>query len=176
MRPEKSTIVDDVVGWLNASPYMILVDYQGLTVSGFSELRNRLAGVNSQCHVVKNSLLRIASKQVGNPDCDNLFAGQTAIIFGEDDICGAAKILKNFNNEFKLPHIKGGVLDKEPLTVEQISALAELPSKDVLRAQFLGLLLAPASKLVRLFNEPGAQLARLLNAYKEKLGGDSATS
>ncbi len=169
MRPEKSTIVEDVVGWLNASPYMILVDYQGLTVSGFSELRNRLAGANSQCHVVKNSLLRIASKQVGNPDCGNLFTGQTAIIFGDDDVCGAAKILKNFHSEFKLPTIKGGVLDKAALSAEQVSALADLPSKDVLRAQFLGLLQAPASKLVRLLNEPGAQLARLLNAYKEKL-------
>ncbi len=169
MRPEKATVVDDVVGWLNKSPFMILVDYQGLTVTGFSELRNRLAGINSQCHVVKNSLLKIASRNVGNPDCEKLMTGQTAIVFGDEDVCGAAKVLKTFTAEFKLPAIKGGILDKAALTAEEVAALADLPSKDMLRAQFLALLQAPASKLVRLFNEPGAQLARLLNSYKEKM-------
>jgi large subunit ribosomal protein L10 len=174
MRPEKSTVVDDVVGWLNKSPFMILVDYQGLTVTGFSELRNRLAGTGSQCHVVKNSLLKIASKNVGNPDCEKMMTGQTAIVFGDEDVCGAAKVLKSFTAEFKLPTIKGGVLDKAALSAAQFQELADLPSKDVLRSQLLGVLLAPATKLARLLNEPGSQLARLLNAYKDKMGGAAA--
>ncbi len=170
MRTEKSSIVSEVTGWLEKSPFMILVDYRGLSVGGFSELRKRLLGVGSQCHVVKNSLLKIASREVGNPECTDLFHGQTAIVFGDEDVCGAAKVLKSFAAEFKLPTIRGGVLDKEALSVDQVIALAELPSKDALRAQLLGVLLAPASKLVRTLNEPGAQLARLLQAYQEKLG------
>ncbi|MGF1655985.1 MAG: 50S ribosomal protein L10 [Verrucomicrobiales bacterium] len=169
MNSEKATIVREISGWLNQSPFMILVDYQGLTVTGFNELRNRLSNVGSQCHVVKNSLLRLASREIGSPECADFLHGQTAIVFGEEDVCGAAKVLKTFAKEFKKPEIRGGVLDKEQLSAEQILALAELPSKDVLRAQLLGVLLAPASKLVRTLNEPGASLARLLEAYREKM-------
>ncbi len=170
MRTEKSSIVSEVTGWLEKAPFMILVDYKGLTVGGFSELRKRLQGVGSQCHVVKNSLLKIASRELGNPDCADLLSGQTAIVFGDEDVCAAAKVLKSFAAEFQKPTIKGGVLDKEQLSTDQVVALADLPSKDTLRAQLLGVLLAPASKLVRTLNEPGSQLARLLEAYKEKLG------
>ncbi len=170
MRPEKNTIVEDIVSWLNRSPFMIVVDFKGLTVSRFSELRSRLAGAGSHCHVVKNSLLKIASREVGNPDCADILAGQTAIVFGEEDASAAAKVLKSFYAEFNVPAVKGGVIDKNTLDSEQIKALADLPSKDVLRAQLLGLLQTPATRFVRVLNEPGASLARLLNAYKDKLG------
>lgn len=174
MRIEKTSIVSEVSARLRHSPYMILVDYQGMNVPAFAELRKRLAGVNARCHVVKNTLLRVVAKDLGHPDCSDILSGQTAIVFGDEDICAAAKILKNFAAEFQKPKLKGGVLDNARLSVEQVTALADLPSRDTLRAQLLGLLNTPASSLVRLLNEPASSLARLLKAYQEKAGEQAA--
>ena len=83
------------------------------------------------------------------------------------DVSAAAKVLKNFSAEFKKPILKIGILDKAVVSVDQINALADLPSKDVLQAKLLGLLLAPASTLVRLINTPATQIAQVLKAHSE---------
>lgn len=168
MRPEKATIVSDVKDRLAASPFAIIADYSGMQVKHFEELRTRLASAGSQCHVVKNSFVKRAAKELGLPDLNDALAGQTAVVTGESDICAAAKILKTFAAEFQKPVVRGGILDNAVLSIEQVSALAELPSKDVLQGQLLGVFLAPATKFVRVLNEPGASLARLLKAKAEK--------
>ena len=94
--------------------------------------------------------------------------GQTAIVTGEEDVCGAAKILKNFHKEFERPVIKMGVLDGKLMTEAEVNQLADLPSKDQLLGQLLGLLQAPATNLARLLNEPGAQIARAMQAHVDK--------
>jgi large subunit ribosomal protein L10 len=171
-RPEKQTIVDDLSARLNASPFLIVTEYAGMNVLQFSELRNRLAGVGAQCKVVKNTFLRRAAADVGlPPDLGESLAGQTAIIIGESDISAAAKVIKTFSTEFKRPEVKAGVLDHAFLSKEQVQALADLPSKEVLQAQLLGVLKSPLQKLVTVLNEPGASLARLLKARLEKEGG-----
>ncbi|HEY2123614.1 MAG TPA: 50S ribosomal protein L10, partial [Chthoniobacterales bacterium] len=134
----------------------------------FSELRSRLAGAGAQCRVVKNTFLRKAAAEVGFPDLADDLAGQTAIVTGESDVCAAAKILKGFAAEFQRPSVKVGVLDKAIISKDQIKALADLPPKEVLQAQLLGVLKSPLQKLVTLLNEPGASLARLLKARVEK--------
>jgi len=169
MRAEKTTITDDLRERLNASPFLFVTDYSGLKVSQFSELRNRLAGVGAQCKVIKNTFLRIASEQVGLPDFSAHLSGQTAVVLGESDAAAAAKTLKTFVAEFKKPVIRIGVLDNAIVTAAQVEAIADLPSLDVLRATLLGLLMSPATKLVRTLNEPGASLARLLQAKIDKI-------
>jgi len=169
-RPEKKTIVDELSARLNASPFLIVTEYAGMNVLQFSELRNRLAGVGAQCKVVKNTFLRRAAADVGFPDLGGSLAGQTAIIIGESDISAAAKVIKTFSTEFKRPEVKAGVLDHAFLSKEQVQALADLPAKEVLQAQLLGLLKSPLQKLVTVLNEPGASLARLLKAKVEKEG------
>ena len=164
MRLEKSTIVDDVKLKLNASPFIILVEYGGMSVSHFSELRTRLAAVGSSCSVVKNTFLRRALNDTGITLLDEHLIGQTALVSGEQDICAAAKVLKTFHAEFQKPTVRVGILDNDFLSVDQIMSLAALPSKEILQAQLLGLLLMPATQLVRTLNEPGASLARLLAA------------
>ena len=84
------------------------------------------------------------------------------------DVCAAAKVMKNFSTEFKMPTMKAGVLDGNLLTVDGIKSLADLPSREVLLAQLLGVLQAPASKLVRTLAEPAASLARVIKAKGEK--------
>jgi large subunit ribosomal protein L10 len=168
MRPEKATIVEELSARLNESPFLIVTEYTGMNVAQFSELRLRLAGAGARCRVVKNTFLRRAAAEVGYPDLAQSLAGQTAIVTGDSDVCAAAKILKGFSTEFQKPAVKIGVLDKAILSKEQIRALADLPAKEVLQAQLLGVLKSPLQKLVTLLNEPGASLARLLKARVEK--------
>jgi large subunit ribosomal protein L10 len=168
MRPEKTTIVEDLSKRLNRSPFLIVTEYTGMNVLQFSELRSRLAGAGAQCRVVKNTFLRRAAAEVGYHDLADSLRGQTAIVTGESDVCAAAKILKGFSTEFQKPSVRIGVLDKAIISKEQIRALADLPAKAILQSQLLGVLKSPLQKLVALLNEPGASLARLLQARLEK--------
>ena len=167
MRPEKASIVEDIQAKLNLSPFLLVADYTGLKVDQFSELRNRLAGAGAECKVVKNTFLRRAAKGAGLPDVGEL-KGQTAIIIGDKDVAAAAKILKSFTAEFQKPIVKVGVVDRIVVTGDQIKAIADLPSREVLLAQLLGMLQSPAQTLVRLLNEPASALARVLKAKSEK--------
>lgn len=164
MRPEKPTIVEDVKLRLVNSPFLIVVEYGGMNVTHFAELRSRLAGAGASLTVIKNTFLRRSIKDVGYPDLDAHLTGQTAFVVGEKDICASAKILKTFSAEFTKPTIRVGILDNSVLDTEQVIALADLPSKEILQAQLLGLLQQPASRLVRTLNEPAASLARILAA------------
>ena len=168
MRPEKSTIVADVKARLDQSPYAIIADYAGMQVTDFEGLRVTLDEAKAEIHVVKNSFIKRAFAELGLPDISASLVGQTVMVTGESDICAAAKALKNFHKDKGKLAMRTGVLDNALLSFEQLVVLADLPSKEVLRAQLLGVLLAPASKLVRTLNEPGASLARLLKAKAEK--------
>ncbi len=164
MRPEKATIVEDLRSKFQGSPFLIVADYSGMTVPHFAELRTRLAGSGAKLNVVKNSFIKIAAKELGMPDLAKALAGQNAVVTGEADICAAAKVLKTFAKEFQKPVVKAGVLDNAALDAAQVTALADLPSKQVLQATLLGLLQTPATSFVRVLNEPGASLARVLQA------------
>jgi large subunit ribosomal protein L10 len=170
MRPEKANIVSDLVEKLNRSPFVLVTDYQRMKVDQLGELRNRLAPAGAEMRVVKNSFLKRAMGDSGLPDLAQNLSGQTAIVTGEKDVAPVAKILKTFAAEFKIVTLKIGVVDKAVLSTQEIESLAELPSREVLLGQLLGLFLSPMTKLVRALNEPGASLARLLNAKAEKEG------
>ena len=170
MRPEKSLIVEDLREKFQSSPFLIVADYTGMTVPHFAELRKRLRGTGANLSVVKNSFVKIAAKELGMPDLGKALAGQNAVVTGERDICAAAKVLKTFAKEFTKPVVKGGVLDNTALDATQITALADLPPKEVLQSQLLGLLNMPATSFVRVLNEPGASLARVLKAKADAAG------
>jgi large subunit ribosomal protein L10 len=170
MRPEKASIVADLSEKLNRSPFLLVTDYQRMKVDQFGELRNRLAPTGAEVHVVKNSVLKRAIAASDLPDIAEQLSGQTAVVTGDQDVAPVAKILKAFAAEFKIATLKIGVVDKNVLSTAEVESLADLPSREVLLAQFLGLLSAPATKLVRILNEPGASLARLLNAKAEEEG------
>jgi len=170
MRPEKADIVSDIAEKLNKSPFMLVADYQRMKVDQFSELRNRLAPAGAEVRVVKNSFLKRAMSSSGMPDVGDQLTGQTAIVLGQNDVAPVAKILKTFAAEFKIAALKIGVVDKAILSTKDVEALAELPSREVLLSQLLGLLLMPMTQLVRVLNEPASSLARLLNAKAQKEG------
>jgi large subunit ribosomal protein L10 len=171
MRPEKTLIVSDVREKLIASPYLLIVDFTGMKVPHFETLRTRLSEAGAKISVVRNTFLRIAAQELQMPEMSESLTGQTAMVTGEVDICAAAKVLKTFAAEFKKPTVRLGVLDNAALSAAQVAELADLPSKDVLRATPLGLLQTPASQLVRVLNEPAASLARVLKAKGDAMGG-----
>lgn len=168
MRPEKASIVEDLQSKLRGTPFVLVTDYTGLKVGQFTELRNRLADAGAECRVVKNTFLRRAAKEIGLPDFGAELKGQTAVVIGEEDVVAAAKVLKTFAAEFQKPVVRTGIVDQAVVTTEQIAALADLPSRETLLATFLGVLQAPASKLVRTLNEPAAALARVLQAHADQ--------
>jgi large subunit ribosomal protein L10 len=174
MRPEKADIVSELSEALKQSPFVLVSDYRGMKVIDFSELRNRLAPAGAEVHVVKNNFLRRAMADSGFPDVGDQFAGQTAVVTGKADVAPVAKIFKTFATEFKLAALKIGFVDFAVLSTAELETLAGLPSREVLQAQLLGLLLSPATRLVRLLNEPAAALARLLKAKAEKEGAPAA--
>jgi large subunit ribosomal protein L10 len=174
MRPEKASIVSDLAEKLNRSPFLLVTDYQRMKVDQFGELRNRLAPAGAEVRVVKNSFLKRAMADSGMPDVGDKLTGQTAIVMGENDVAPVAKILKLFAAEFKIATLKIGVVDKAVLSTSDVEALAELPSREVLLSQLLGLLLMPATRLVRVLNEPASAFARLLAAKAEK--GEAAAA
>jgi large subunit ribosomal protein L10 len=153
---------------------VLVTEYRGMKVSDFSELRSRLAPAGAEVHVVKNNFLRRAMADSGFPDVGDEFAGQTAVVTGEADVAPVAKIFKTFASEFKLAALKIGFVNRAVLSTAELESLAELPAREILQAQLLGLLLSPATRLVRLLNEPAAALARLLNAKAKKEGAPAA--
>jgi large subunit ribosomal protein L10 len=173
MRPEKTSIVSDLSEKLKRSPFVLVTDYQRMKVGDFGELRNRLAPAGAEVHVVKNNFLKRAMTDSGFPDMSDKLVGQTAVVTGENDLAPVAKIFKTFAAEFKIAALKVGFVDRTVLSTAELETLADLPPREILQAQLLGLLLSPATRLVRLLNEPASALARLLKAKSEQEGASA---
>src|SRR4051812_49144449 len=130
MRPEKQSIAAEIRDRIKESPFVILTDFTGLDVIGFTELRGRLAKTNARALVVKNSLMRNTLKELNLPDLEGALKGPTAVVYGDKDLAGAASVVKKFTKEFKKLKVKGGILDKMALRSEEIDAIADLPPRE----------------------------------------------
>ncbi|MCB1091552.1 MAG: 50S ribosomal protein L10 [Verrucomicrobiae bacterium] len=169
MKAEKQIIIDALLERINQSPFLLIADYTGMTVPQFSELRKRLRATGATFNVAKNTFVKRAAISASVPESvGDLLSGQTAVVTGENDVCAAAKAIKNFHKEFSRPVIRGGVLDGAVLAAAQVEALADLPSKEILQSQLLGLLQEPARRMVTVLNEPLASLARVLQAKADQ--------
>ena len=152
MRAEKKFLIDEVTGHLKKYDYVILTNFTKLTVADTAELRKRLSPEKAEFHVVKNSSFRVAAKAFGLPEVDKTLIGQTAVVVGGKNPAGVAKVLKKFIEEKQKLEVKIGVLDKKVMNAAELSKLADLPSFEVLRSQFLGLLMQHASAFVRVLD------------------------
>lgn len=169
MKEVKQTIIDGLLEEINSSPFMLVADYSGMTVPQFADIRAKLAEKGAKFQVAKNTFVKRAADSAEFPaEIAEFLSGQTAIITGEEDVCGAAKVLKDAGKGGKSPTVRAGVLDGEFLDEAKVKALADLPSKEILQATLLGLLNQPGTSLVRVLNEPGSALARVLAAKQEK--------
>ncbi len=167
-RPEKRFVVNDYATWLKASPFFLVTNYQGLAVTHFNELRKRLRAVGASLHVVKNSIFKIAAQEIGIAELGSVLAGQQAVVFGRQDVAVAAKVLKTFIAEFDKPKLQFGFVGDKRLEKEEIVILADLPPLEVLRGRIMGVISAPATRLVQVLNAPASQLVRTLQAKVDK--------
>ena len=164
MREEKKLITGEYVERLKSGSWFILVEYQGLTVSAFSELRNRLTQAGAEIHVIRNIVFKIAAAETGIGELGEKLTGQLAMVTGVGEITGAAKVIKNFHAEFDKPEWRFAFMDGDRLEAGELKILADLPSLEVMRAKLLGLIQTPAGNLVRLINEPALRVARVIQA------------
>lgn len=149
-----------------------LVDFKGMSVEQVTSLRKKLVPVEAEMKVVRNTLAVRALLE--NPKSESLkdsFVGNNAVIFAFGDASASAKALVDFAKDVELLQVKVGVMDGQALNTAGVKALASLPSKDVLRAQLLGLFQAPMGKFVRTLNEVPSSFVRVLAAHKDKQGG-----
>ena len=163
MNPDKKIIIDSLLDRVNASPYLIVIDYTGLTVQQFTELRNRLGAGGASCTVAKNSYMRKALAEAGLPDIGADLVGQMAYVMGTSEVFAAAKAIKNFEKEFKKPEMKVGILGNAVLDSDKLKAIADIPSREAVLSQLLGLILEPATRIARVvqnkFNPEGESSA-----------------
>ncbi|MGC9451739.1 MAG: 50S ribosomal protein L10 [Oceanipulchritudo sp.] len=168
MQPEKKFLVEEVGAYLDKSNYVFLADFQRVTVAETEELRHALADLGAEFHVVKNRILKIAAGERELDVSQDMLAGPTAIIVGGDNAPGVAKALEKFFKDKKKLEIKGGVLDRNSISVDEVSALAKLPPEEVLKAQLLGLLNQPATSMVRIIQAVPQGLLNVLQAKADQ--------
>ncbi len=149
MNPDKKIILSGLLERVNASPYLIVVDYTGLKVKQFNELRNRLFAIGASCVVAKNSYMRKVLAEANLPDIGNDLTGQTAFVTGQSEVFAAAKAIKNFEKEFKKPEMRVGILDNAVLDAAKLKAIADIPSREAVLAQLLGTINEPAARIAR---------------------------
>jgi large subunit ribosomal protein L10 len=139
----KKKKVAEIAEKLSNSKSTVVTDYCGLTVKESNELRKQLREAGVEYYVLKNTLTRRATAEVGLSDLDQYLTGPTAIAFSTDDVIAPAKIIHNFAKKHEALEIKGGVVEGNVVGVEQIQELAELPSREGLLSMLLSVLQAP---------------------------------
>lgn len=170
-RADRQAAVAEIVESFNASAGAVLTEYRGLTVKELQDLRRSL-GENANYAVVKNTLAKLAAKEVGIDGFDELLTGPTAIAFINGDVVEAAKGLRDFAKANPTLVIKGGIYDGQNLDASEIAKLADLESREVLLGKLAGAMLASLSQAVYLLNAPLAQAARLAGALQAKAEED----
>ncbi|MFN2616865.1 MAG: 50S ribosomal protein L10 [Thermoleophilaceae bacterium] len=176
-KDQKATVIEEVASQIQESEAIFAVDYRGISVPQAAELRARLTDAGARFRVVKNTLTVRAAEQAGANDLKELLEGPTAFTFvaGDGDVAVAAKALAQFGREHDVLDFKGGRMSGEPLTGEQIQAIARLPALDVLHGQLVGTVAAPITGLVRGLNALISGLAiQLQQIVEQGLAGGEA--
>jgi large subunit ribosomal protein L10 len=177
-REQKAAAIEEVAGQIQESEAVFAVDYRGISVPQAAELRTRLTEAGARFRVVKNTLTERAVDQAGVAGLKEVLEGPTAFTFvlaDGGDVALAAKALATFRREHDVVAFKGGVMNGDPLTVDQLEALSKLPARDVLHQQLVGMIASPITGLVRGLNALISGLAIQLGQIRDQglVGGDA---
>jgi large subunit ribosomal protein L10 len=185
-RDQKAAVIEEVSTQIQDSEAVFAVDYRGISVAQVAELRIRLTDAGARFRVVKNTLTELAADKAGADPLKEVLDGPTAFTFVAEggDVALAAKALADFRRKSNLLEFKGGVMNGEALSVEQIGALSRLPAREILHSQLVGVIASPITGLVRGLNALIAGLAIQLKQIAdegmvprgENVGGDQADS
>jgi large subunit ribosomal protein L10 len=167
-REQKAATIEAIAAQIDACEAVFAVDYRGLSVPQAAELRGKLREAEASFTVVKNSLTERAADQVGAESLKPLLAGPTALAFVRGDAAVAAKAIADYARATQLLPFKGGLLNGEPLEVDQIRAISRLPAREVLYGQLVGIVASPVSGLVRTLNALLGGLAVALGQVQAK--------
>ena len=169
-RDEKAAVIDEVADQIRASEAIFAVDYRGISVKDAADLRTRLIEAGASFRVVKNRLTIRAADAAGAEDLKELLEGPTAFTFVNEggDVALAAKALAQFRRQTDTLAFKGGQMDGETLSIEQIESISRLPNRDTLNGQFVGVLASPLTTLVRGLSSMISGLAIQLQQIQEQ--------
>jgi len=165
-RSTKERVVSELHDKLKDTKLAILADYSGMNVVQITELRNELRGRDSEMKVVKNNLLRIASKDTDFSSLDDYLAGPLAIIMNFGDVIEPTKVLVGFAKKNAALEVKVGILDGRLLTREEINTLAELPSREILLGKLLSTMVGVQAQFVNVLAEVPGKFVRTLDVYR----------
>jgi large subunit ribosomal protein L10 len=173
-RAEKVAVVEEVRARLAAAGAAILTEYRGLKVAELEVLRRSLREAGGEYKIYKNTLVRFATRELGLDEVEALLEGPTAIAFADADVPAVAKALRDFSRTNPLLVVKGGVMGTSVLTARDATALADIPSRDVLLARLAGLMAAPLQQFAGLLQALPRNLAYGLQALIDQRGGAPA--
>jgi large subunit ribosomal protein L10 len=173
-RPEKTAAVEDIAGRFKDAEAALLTEYRGLRVSDIAEVRNSLREAGTEYRVLKNTLARIAVREVGLDELVGMLEGPTAIAFVKGDAAAAAKALDEASKKFPVLVVKGGVLNGRIIDAQQAKELARLEPREVQLAKIAMMMNQPAqmavNALAALLRDLGSMLAQVVQ--KKESGGD----
>jgi large subunit ribosomal protein L10 len=175
-RPEKVAVVTEVRERLEGADAALLTEYRGLDVKALADLRRQLRPAGGEYKVYKNTLVRFAARDMGAEPLEALITGPTAITFVKGDAAAVAKTLRDYARIHPNLVVKGGLLGGKVLTVADVQALAELPSRDVLLAQLAGAFQAPLVKLAGLLQALPRNFAYGLQALIDQGGANPSAA
>lgn len=164
-KERKNELIQQYGEWMKKSQLQVVMSYAGLSMKDVDALRSKLREVGGEFHVVKNTLVKLAFQQSGMDLPEQFFDASTAVAFAFEDAPAIAKTLSEFTKTSEFLKVKGGYLDKKPISPAGVKSLADMPPLPVMRAHLLGVLLAPASRLARTLAEPARGLAAVLKAH-----------
>ena len=169
-REQKAQVIEEVAGALRESEAVFAVDYRGISVPQAAELRTTLRAADSTFTIVKNTLAERAADVVGAEGLKELLQGPTAMTFVRGDAAAAAKALRDFRRSTQntLLEFKGGWMNDAPLSPDEIDAIAQLPSRDVLYGRLVGMVASPLTGLAGALNGLIGGLARQLQQIAEQ--------
>lgn len=175
-KEQKTAVVDSLSGTFKKASIALISEYRGMTVAETTEVRRKLRAVRGELRVAKNTLIRRAIKDSAYSSLEDKLGGPVGLIISTEDPVEIAKAVVGFANLGEKFKLRGGVIDGKEITPAEVQALATLPPREVILGQLLGLIQAPATHLVRLLNEPGSALARVIDAIGKKNGAGSEGS
>ena len=177
-RDQKAAVIDEVAVQITESEAVYAVDYRGTSVPQAADLRTRLRETDARFRVVKNTLTERAADQAGAAGLKEYLAGPTALVFVRGDAAAAAKALSDFRRSSGLLAFKGGWMNGDPLSAEQVDSIARLPSREVLYGRLVGMVASPLTGLAAALGGLIGGLARQLQQIAEQglVGGDGAAA
>ncbi len=167
-KQRKEEILEQYQDWIKRSQAVIVVEYTGAKMKDLDAIRAKVREAGGEFHVLKNTLAKRALEANGLSVPEGLLTKSTAVSFAFSDVAATAKALAEATKGMEFAKVKGGFISGKALGASQVKSLADLPTLPVARARLLGILQAPAGKLVRTIAEPARSLAAVFKAYADK--------